>query len=38
MALMKANGEQAAEDATWQGSRATAQAPADADRKVEVGK
>ena len=38
IALMKANGEQAAEDATWQGSRVAAQPPVDADRKVEIGK
>lgn len=38
IALMKANGEQVAEDATWQGSRAAKQPPADAERKLEVGK
>ena len=37
LALLKANGETAAEQATWKGSRVAAQLPVDADRKVEAG-
>ena len=38
IALLKANGETAAEQATWKGSRVAARPPVDTDRKVEVGK
>jgi len=38
IALLKENGETAAEQATWKSSRVTAQPPVDTDRKVEAGK
>ncbi len=38
IALLKENGETAAEQATWKGSRVAPAPPVDADRKVEVGK